>query len=82
MVRNKPLQRILLGYAISGDLVRRQTKLLGEWTVGLAESAGFIYMSAAVVVGQTDLCFRVILPRIFMGYFAAHTTPNDLFNLE
>jgi hypothetical protein len=84
-----PLRRLLLGYALSGEKVSRETRLVDDWTVGAAEKAGYIYLSPIVTaVGEkrsneeVSTKFRVVVPLIFYGFFTEGIVPGDLLDIE
>jgi hypothetical protein len=96
---------LLLGYALSGDTVVRETPLKvitfeaiacqinieltliqGDWNIGLAEQAGYIYLNPVKAETGTkrpaNAQFHVILPLLFYEYFVTATAPGDLLNIE
>jgi hypothetical protein len=84
-----PLRRLLLGYALSGEKVSRETRLVDDWTVGDAEKAGYIYLSPiATAVGEkrsneeVSTKFRVVVPLIFYGFFTEGIVPGDLLDID
>jgi hypothetical protein len=83
-----PLRRLLLGYALSGDIVVRGTPLKSAWTISLAEQAGFIYLDPVKAEPGTKrpadsaTLFRVIFPLLFYGYFVNAVQPGDLLSID
>jgi hypothetical protein len=60
-----------------------------DWTVGVAEKAGYIYLSPIVIaVGEkrsnedVSTKFRVVVPLIFYGFFTEGIVPGDLLDIE